>query len=74
MKRTVLYSVVDPGFPRGGSANFPGGQHTILPNFLENCMKSKEFGCEGRGAHAPRAPLNPPMVLYFHMVNIGGQP
>ena len=35
-------SAVDPGFP--GGANSSGGrQHTILPNFPENCMKSKEF-------------------------------
>ena len=30
----------------GGSRIFPGGrQHMISPNFPENCMKSKEFGC-----------------------------
>ena len=37
-------------FPRGGR------QHTILPKFPENCMKSKEFGCPGGG----RAPCAPP--------------
>ena len=39
------HSVADPGFPRGGGANSPGGgrQHTILPNFPKNCMKLKEF-------------------------------
>ena len=37
--------VEDLGFPRGGGANSPGGrQHTILPNFPQNCMKLKEFG------------------------------
>ena len=38
--------VADPGFPEG-DANCRGGgvQHTILPNFPENCMKSKELGC-----------------------------
>ena len=36
----LTISAADPGFPRGGG----GGQHTILPNFPENCMKSKEFG------------------------------
>ena len=42
-------------FPRG--RQLPRGrQHTILPNFPENCMKSKEFGCPGEGASAPRAP------------------
>ena len=42
------HSVTDPGFPRGGGANSPGGcQHTILPNFPKNCMKLKEFGPRG---------------------------
>ena len=43
--------VADPGFPRGGRANSPGGwggrQHTILLNFPQNCMKLKEFGPRG---------------------------
>ena len=41
--------VADPGFPRGGGANSPGGgrQHTILLNFPQNCMKLKEFGPRG---------------------------
>ena len=36
-------------FPGGGGANSPqrGHQHAILPNFPENRMKSKEFGCPG---------------------------
>ena len=47
----VSLPVADPGFPRGGGANSPGGcQHTILPNFLKNCMKLKEFGPPGGGA------------------------
>ena len=48
--------------PGGGGANSPGGgrQHTILPNFPENCMKSKEFGRPGGGA-PPEPPLNPPL-------------
>ena len=37
-----MSTVADPG-SRG--ANSRGGhQHTILPNFSKNCMKSKEFG------------------------------
>ena len=41
-------TVADLGFPRGGGANSPGGcQHTILPKFLKNCMKLKEFGPPG---------------------------
>ena len=54
-------TAADPGFPRGG-ANSPGGrQHTILPNFPENCMKSKEFGRPGGGAPCA-LPLNPPLT------------
>ena len=45
------YTVADPGFPRGGGANSPGGrQHMILPKFPKNCMKLKEFGPPGGGA------------------------
>ena len=48
--------VADPGFPRGGGANFPGGpQHMILPKFPKNCMKLKEFGPQG-GARCLCAP------------------
>ena len=45
--------VADPGFPRGGAPTLGGGgggaptQHTILPNFPQNCMKLKEFGPGG---------------------------
>ena len=43
--------MADPGFPRGGGANSPGGhQHTILPKFPKNCMKLKELGPPGGGA------------------------
>ena len=57
--------MADPGFPRGGGANSPGGrQHTKLPNFPKNCMKMKEFGPPGGGGRVPRAPppLDPPMT------------
>ena len=60
-----LYTAADPGFPQGGR-QLPGGgrQHTILPNFPKNCMKSKEFGHPGGGRVplAPPPPLNPPLV------------
>ena len=49
--------VTDPGFPRGGGANSPGGggrQHTILPNFPKNCMKLKEFGPRGEGGRTSK--------------------
>ena len=56
----IVLAVADPGFPRGGGANSPGGrQHTILPKFLKNCMKLKEFG--PRGARPLRPPLDPPL-------------
>ena len=59
----TLKPVADPGFPRGGGANSPGGggrQHTILPKFPKNCMKLKEFGPPG-GARPLRPPLDPPL-------------
>ena len=31
-------------FPEEGAPTPRGHQHTILPNFLTNCMKLKEFG------------------------------
>ena len=48
-------SVADPGFPEEGAPTPGGRQHTILPNFLKNCMKLKEFGPLG-GEH-PSVPL-----------------
>ena len=46
-------AVADPGFSQGAPTPQGGCQHMILPNFPENCMKLKEFGCPG-------APLRPP--------------
>ena len=49
------YAAVDPGFPRGRRPGVgEGRQHTILPYFPENCMKLKEFGHPGGGAHLLR--------------------
>ena len=48
---SMAEAMADPGFPRGGGANPPGGgghQYTILPKFPKNCMKLKEFGLWGR--------------------------
>ena len=56
----VCWSVADPGIPRGGGANSPGGggrQHTNLSNFPKNCMKLKEFGPPGGGRASPAPPL-----------------
>ena len=44
-------------FPGGGRQLPRGGrQHTILPNFPKNCMKSKEFGRPGGGGARPLRP------------------
>ena len=49
-------------FPRGGREPSRGGVNT--PNFPENCMKSKEFGCPGGGRASLTPPLDPPMMMY----------
>ena len=47
--------MADPGFSRGGGCEpSRGGVNT--PNFPENCMKSKEFGCPGGGVRPSRPP------------------
>ena len=49
-------------FPKEGAPTPQGGrQHTILPKFPKNCMKSKEFGPPGVGARPLRPPLDPPL-------------
>ena len=66
-----MTTVADQGFPWGGGANFPGGQqHTILPNFPQNCMKLKEFG-PWRGHMSLAPPLDPPLdnIHTFHKFN-----
>ena len=67
---TIQLAVADPGFPRGGGANSAGGggQHTILPNFPQNCMILKEFG-PGGGARPKFYYVDPPLVSY-QMINI----
>ena len=58
--KSLAYSVADPGFPEGAPTPW-GRQHTILPKFPENCMKSKEFGC----ASCPPPPPDSPMILHL---------
>ena len=43
-----------PGFPIGGGANPQrrGCQHTILPNFPQNCMEMRTFWAVWGGAGA----------------------
>ena len=65
-QKNCMKSVADPGFPRGGGANSPGGghQHTILPIFPKNCMKLKEFGPHGGGgAHPKFYYVDPPLEI-----------
>ena len=57
-------------FPRGGCEPSRGGMNT--PNFPENCMKSKEFGCPGGGVRPSHPPLDPPMnTMYIEDVEDG---
>ena len=69
--KTYLLPVADPGFPRGGGANSPGGgrQHMILPNFPKNCMKLKEFEPPGWGGGArPKFYyVDPPLVTVMSL-------
>ena len=46
-----LSTVTDPGFPRGGSANSPGGgrQHTILPKFPKKLHEIERIWTRGWG-------------------------
>ena len=66
--------MADPGFPRGGGANSPGGghQHAILPNFPKNCMNLKEFGPPGGRPkfYYVDAPLEYSLVLFTYDVKI----
>ena len=67
----ITYPVADPGFPRGGGANSPGGcQHTILPNFPKNCMKLKEFGPPGGGARPKFYYVDPPLLPLRSVITV----
>ena len=57
------FAVADPGFPRGGGANFPGGrQHTILPKFPKKLHEIERIWTPRGGARPLRPPLDPPLV------------
>ena len=61
-------SAADPGFPRGGGRQLPGGgghQHTILPIFPKNCMKIERIWVPGGARPSRPPPLNPPLHLAF---------
>ena len=61
----IRIPVADPGFPRGGGTNSPGGhQHTILPKFPKSCMKLKEFGPLGGCASLMPPPFRSTTVFY----------
>ena len=54
--------VVDPGFPRGGGANSPGGAPTYdFAKNPKNCMKLKEFWPPGEGARPKFYYVDPPL-------------
>ena len=53
----IYQAVADPGFPRGGGANSPGGrQHTNLSNFPKKLHEIERISTP-RGARVPCAPL-----------------
>ena len=55
--------VADPGFSPGGA---PTPKSPIIFQFFaENCMKMKEFGPPGGGAHPWCPPLDPPMNTFL---------
>ena len=60
--KTLYSPVADSGIPPGGIANCPGRgggwrQHTILPNFPENCMTIEKIWSPRRaGARDERPP------------------
>ena len=60
-----MYLVADPGFPRGGGANSPGGhQHTNLPHFPQKLHEIERIWTP-RGAARPSLPsLDLPLVSY----------
>ena len=66
LAKTRVNAVADPGFPRGGGVNPPGGgrEHTIFPKFPENCMNldAQRWGCI---PHA--SPLDPPIEWDVHV-------
>ena len=64
--KLVLLSVADPGFPRGGGANSPGGMPTY--NFAKISQKLHEieriWTPRGGGARPKFYYVDPPLTLY----------
>ena len=67
-KRVGLYNpVADPGFPRVGGANSPGGAPTYdFAKFPRKLHEIERIRVPGGGGGVPRGPLNPPMQPYAH--------
>ena len=65
------FSVADPGFPRGGSANPKGGAPTYyLANFSRKLHENEEILDQRGSARPSRSPLDPPLLLYLaHFYN-----
>ena len=60
---TIQWRIQD--FPEEGAPTPQGGrQHTILLNFRKNCMKLKEFGPPGGGAHPKFYYVDPPLLSF----------
>ena len=55
--------MADPGFPRGGGANSPGGAPTYeIAKFSEKLHEIERIWTPRGGARPSRPPLDPPMV------------
>ena len=57
IQNTRVFSVADPGFPRGGANTRRNAPTYYLAIYSENCKKMKEFGLGERGAR--------PTVTFF---------
>ena len=57
------WSVADPGFPRGGGANSPGGAPTYdFAKFSQKLHEIERIWAPG-GARPSRPPLDPPLLV-----------
>ena len=57
-------SVADPGFPRGGGANSPGGAPTYeFVEFSQKLHEIERISTPRGGARPLRPPLDPPLIV-----------
>ena len=58
----LIFTVADPGFPRGGGANPKGGAPTYyLANYSRKLHENEEILGQ-RGAASLALPLDPPLI------------